>query len=131
MMSSEKRPLTLVTPSGKSNATLEISLEAPWLLKLVCDDEVFEAQEFDVFESLIAIRRQLEPMNWVLCCAGARADVWPSGMSRDMGGGRRAYVHVAGRRPSFEDLVDIFDPADCGDVVSVDAQKLSIKELRG
>jgi hypothetical protein len=127
----EERDVTIKTAEGIRHARLHIAVEAPWSLKLVCDGSVFQAQEFDIFECLIAIRRQLEPMNWVLCCAGARADVWPSGMSRDMSGGRRAYVHVAGRRPSFEDLVDIFDPADCGDVVSVDAQKLSIKELRG
>lgn len=63
----------------------------------------------DCFEALLDLRRQAERRQWSICCKGARRNVWPSGMSRDMGGGVRAYT-VEMRRPArMDSLVDIFD----------------------
>ncbi len=44
---------------------------------------------------------------------------------------RRAYRFVRGRQPSREDLVDIFDPTCCGEVVAVDDQVALVREIRG
>jgi hypothetical protein len=83
---------------------------------------VYQAQESDLFECLRTIRRQLEPTGARLCCNGARVDVWASGMARDMGGGRKAYILQMGRRePS--DLVSIFDPAPVETLGTVDEQE--------
>ena len=84
----------------------------------------------DLFDSLTGLRDALEAEGLLICIEGARADVYPSGMSRQMGGGRRAYRHVSGRRPERADLVDIFDATCCGDVVSVDEQLASVRRLR-
>lgn len=51
---------------------------------------------------------------------GAQADVWPSGMARDQGGGLRA-VRVGEDRVG--DLVDVFAPADPDTVTTVAAQR--------
>jgi len=59
-----------------------------------------------------SIRRELEAEGIVVCCQGARKDVWPSGMARDMAAGLQAYVLTIGRTPLRHELVAIFDPAD-------------------
>jgi hypothetical protein len=54
---------------------------------------------------------------------GARRDVWPSGMSRDMGGGLKAYVMRYGEQAHRKDLVHIFDEAPEALVGSVREQR--------
>ena len=65
----------------------------------------------DLFDAFNELRRELERLQARLLCAGARRDVFPSGMSRDMSGGRKAYITRIGRPSLREDLVDIFDEA--------------------
>jgi len=50
-----------------------------------------EARADDAFEALCVIRDGLEPGGWRVGVLGAQADVWPSGMSRDQGGGLTSY----------------------------------------
>jgi hypothetical protein len=73
------------------------------------------------FKALIELRRELSKVGLVPLCAGARRDVFPSGMSRSMGGGRKAYVTKPGLRPNSKDLVDIFDE-DHDNIAGVDEQ---------
>jgi hypothetical protein len=73
----------------------------------------------DLFESLIKLRLALEPDGFKVLCAGARKDVHPSGMSRQMSGGRKAYIHRFGSHSSPADLVDIFDDVDVEHVGTV------------
>ena len=86
----------------------------------------------DLFDALCDLRRQLESTGIRICVSGARTDAYPSGMSRDMGGGRMVYLlHRPGRlrrllrlpawRPGK--LVDLFSSAPCGLVGSVDEQR--------
>jgi hypothetical protein len=91
----------------------------------------------DLFEALCALRRQLEPLGIRICVSGARIDVYPSGMSRDMGGGQMAYLlgkpGRLGRLLRFHVLrrgllVDIFSPAPCDLVVSVAEQERYFQE---
>ena len=63
----------------------------------------------DIFNALIELRVAYEKCGVQLLCAGARPDVWPSGMSRSMGGGRKAYVCRMGE--SATRLLDIFEYA--------------------
>jgi hypothetical protein len=66
----------------------------------------------DVFEALVLIRRQLEPLGWFVAVQGSRLDAYPSGMGRDMGRGTRIYVMRPGQQARIEDLVDTMAPAD-------------------
>ena len=94
----------------------------PW--KLVFSAPGLQRQEFtarDLFDALVALRRELEKLGIKLLCAGARTDVFPSGMSRSMGGGRKAYVMRMGTPAS--ELVDIFDYAGPELVGGVDQQR--------
>lgn len=80
-------------------------------------------RDTDVFACLVQLREMLEPAGVRLLCAGARRDVYPSGMSREMSGGVRAYRHVVGRHARHGDLVGIFDPAEPDDAATVAEQR--------
>src|SRR5882724_545410 len=77
----------------------------------------------DLFDSLIALRLFLEGISAKPLCAGARRDVFPSGMSRDMGGGRKAYITRLGTPVVGADLLDIFDYANAESVGTVAEQQ--------
>ncbi|MBD7923494.1 hypothetical protein [Xanthomonas bonasiae] len=62
----------------------------------------------DFFEALLSLRRQLEPKGLLLFVYGASRNVWPSGMSRSMGLGVKAYRMTKGKQALTRDLVDIF-----------------------
>ena len=85
--------------------------------KLIFSGPYLDRREFladDLFDALVALRGELEDMGAQLLCAGARPDVFPSGMSREMGLGIKAYVNRIGFPSRRADLVDIFDCAAAG-----------------
>lgn len=69
-----------------------------------------QAEGRDLFDGLQQIRRELEPRGWYPLCNGARIDCYPSGMARDMGGGRAVYELTMGK-PGRPPLVGLFEPA--------------------
>jgi hypothetical protein len=96
---------------GLSSLAVEVPEFPPW--RLMVSGLGFSEREFhgrDLFESLNELRIELEKSGCQLLCAGARVDVFPSGMSRSMGGARKAYVLPFGT-PATE-LLDIFDNAE-------------------
>ncbi|HSS97469.1 MAG TPA: hypothetical protein VLK33_10585 [Terriglobales bacterium] len=95
--------------------------------KLIFSGAGLQEKEFldcDLFESFISLRKELEGVGIQLLCAGARSDVFPSGMSRDMGGGRKAYITKLGCSPTRADLVDIFAYSDHPSVGTVSEQQI-------
>ena len=76
----------------------------------------------DQFECLLRIRAEFEPLGFHFLVNGARRNVWPSGMAREMGGGKQAYVLVLGQ-PGRPELVDIFEPADESQIALVQEQR--------
>lgn len=66
----------------------------------------------DVYEAFQNARVDLEKLGFRFLCYGASLQVWPSGMARDQGQGRKAYVLRLDRPMSFDDLVDIFDTGE-------------------
>lgn len=85
-----------------------------------------EVEARDAFEALCLVREQLEPHGWRIGVAGARADVWPSGMARDQGGGLRAYRLTS---QGVEGLVDTFEPVDPATVTTVVEQRAETERL--
>jgi hypothetical protein len=89
---------------------LSYSAQPPWQMSLAAADVVnLQCEERDLFECMVVLRRHLQKQRWSLLCSGARKDVYPSGMSREMSGGQMAYRHKPGVGPAREDLVDIVD----------------------
>jgi hypothetical protein len=77
----------------------------------------------DYFEALIKMRLHFENKDLFLLCNGSRRDVYPSGMSRDMSQGLKAYIHKIGFPCLRDDLVDIFEAADLNQIGFVYEQK--------
>ncbi|GAA2741375.1 hypothetical protein [Kitasatospora cinereorecta] len=77
-----------------------------------------EARSADAFGALLEVRRQLEAHGVLLALAGARRDVWPSGMVRDSGG-EEAYLLVPATSGEAPPLLSIFADAPPELVASV------------
>lgn len=77
--------------------------------RLPMSGDLLTGHAADCFAALQIIRRKAEGRDWKICCKGARRNVWPSAMSREMGGGLKAYVLEMGRQGRADSLVDIFD----------------------
>ncbi len=80
-------------------------------IELVLRGDLFTATGPDMFEALLRLRRQLEPYGYAVAVQGARRDVWPSGMARDMGGGMKAHVMRPGQDATLSGLVQTLDDA--------------------
>ncbi len=83
----------------------------------------FEGTGESLFDALTALRRELEPQGFRLRCAGCAVDVYPSGMSRSMGDGRKAYRLTPGKPGLTKDLVDIFDVSEKDALATVAEQE--------
>ena len=93
-----------------------------WIVTLTMDAgaQAFEASADDAFEALCRVREQAEPDGWRVGVAGARHDVWPSGMARDQGGGLVAYRFCPA---GVEGTVDTFAPVDPATATIVAVQR--------
>jgi hypothetical protein len=110
-------------------ATISWQTTEDWRYEVAVESAAFdrvEARADDAFEALCRVREELEPHGWRLGVAGAQADVWPSGMARDQGGGRVAYRMTAER---VEGLVGTFDPVDPATVATVADQRAETSRL--
>ncbi|AFY94380.1 hypothetical protein [Chamaesiphon minutus] len=77
----------------------------------------------DVFECLTQLRLELAKHGCKPLCAGARLDVYLSGMHRDMGSGLSAQIMSLGSEVDWKDLqVGIFDYAEPDSIASVEEQ---------
>jgi hypothetical protein len=109
--------------------SLDVQSEHPAVILAQLGDE--KSQQYsgaDLFECLLSLRGDLENRGLLLCCQGARRNVSPSGMTRQMSNGRLAYAIPVDRSVSDDDLVDIFAPAACGEVASIVEQREEIKK---
>lgn len=92
---------------------IRVSEDAPWKLEFQGLDGTMRCIEAgDLFEALRKMRGEFENAGCLLLCAGSRPDINPSGMSRSMGGGRRAYILHRGQQATMSETVDIFDYAE-------------------
>jgi hypothetical protein len=111
----------LVGGADGERATFEVSdVEGRCLLVCRYRDKTITSEESDFFESLVSIRRQLQPYGLIPYCYGASLNVFPSGMGRDVGRGLKAYKMTVGKHANLVDLVGIFDEGP--DVVPADVE---------
>lgn len=82
-----------------------------------------EIETESVGESLKLIRRYLQDRRMFLLCAGSIPNVAASGMSKQMGGGRKVYCLKMGEPGRMINLVDVFTPCSKEDVATIEAQK--------
>jgi len=80
-----------------------------WRVTLEIESEIWECAGKDLFSAIRELRNILDQRGWRLLCAAARFDVYPSGMSREMGGARKAYSTSLGQPARLSNLIDILD----------------------
>ncbi|MGF1426623.1 hypothetical protein [Kitasatospora sp. LaBMicrA B282] len=101
-------------PYADDRALYTVRAQGPW--------GAVEGTGGDAFGALLAVRRQVEPLGWLLALAGARRDVWPSGMLRQSGG-EEGYLLLPHDAAGDSPLVPILDDAPLDLVVTVAEQE--------
>jgi hypothetical protein len=81
------------------------------------------AEAEDLFECLVKLRTELEKEGAKILCNGARVDAFPSGMAREMSGGKKVYLLKKGEPANPKDLVNTFDEAPIEQIASVADQR--------
>lgn len=113
----------------EKECTLEITISEPVSLRLdglSAGCESYSCEASDLFECLAELRRTyLQPIGAKILCNGARKDVYPSRMSRQMSAGRKAYQVRLGHPARANDIVDIFDAAPALNVVNDVAEQVN------
>jgi hypothetical protein len=110
----EEYEIVLRGPSGElmdATVTLvdEESETETARLELRFGETHLSAVATDFFDAFAQVRRELWERKILPLCYGASRNVFPSPMSRDMGGGGMAYRLALGRHAMRDDLVFIFD----------------------
>lgn len=77
---------------------------------LFSNNDSFEVTDNDYFSCFCQIRDHFPDITFL--CKGAKENVYPSRMARDMGGGLVAYQLTIGKPAAQKDLVPIFDFED-------------------
>ncbi|MFL1467489.1 hypothetical protein [Marinobacter sp. HN1S83] len=105
-------------------ANISYTDSPPWSVVLY-DEEgvVVRSDGDDLFDALINLRNKLEKKGALIMCHGARRDVYPSAMSRNMGGGVMAYQLTVGEPARRTDMVNIFDRCDDSRIASPEEQE--------
>lgn len=83
----------------------------------------FTIESNDYFSCLQELRIALEKADFLILCNGARKDVYPSAMTRQMSRGVYAYKLVFERPLSEKDIVDIFDKTNKESIATVKEQR--------
>lgn len=105
----EKKIINILISGKKSEVILILSHNKQKCLinAVFPNGENFNAESSDYFSALVYIRNKYP--NYIFLCKGAKKNVYPSGMSRDMSEGVIAYELTLGKRAELKDTVNIFD----------------------
>jgi hypothetical protein len=133
----EDRDVLIVRGDERRHVRLRAWLDGhdgPWpvyRLELFLGGDRFTATGPDLFEALVRLRRQLEPDGWRIAVQGARLDTYPSGMARDMGGGKSVYVMRPGQHQvAAADLVKTLSDAPVEQLATVPEQEAYVNNWR-
>lgn len=103
----------------------EAAPECPELVRLSLQfrGKEISSNDNDFFGAMCSIRKVLEEEGALLRCYGASKNVYPSGMSRSMGSGDKAYKMTMGAPSKLTDLVSIFDTGPDVDPATIAEQE--------
>ena len=133
-MEPERRPVAMISTGGDVIAG-EFLLweESPQdadrvRLAVQFGREEIAREADDFFSALRSLRAELEAKGLMPRCYGSSKHVYPSGMSRGMGVGDKAYKLQPGQRGRALDIVDIFADGPDVDPVPVAVQETYYRE---
>ena len=110
MIDIEKIKINIIIDGKTEGAELHLltSPKRDCCLRLLHNEkQLAESNDSDYFSCFINIRNQLK--NIIFLCKGAKRNVFPSAMQRDMGLGKVAYETTLGKQGLPEKIVHIFD----------------------
>ncbi|WP_349735281.1 hypothetical protein [Pseudomonas jessenii] len=122
-MNEVKELVVLFKDGSQRKCLVKVAMSEPWVVSFSQSDLGETRYESDdLFKSLLLLRAALEEKGHKLLCNGSRKNVVVSGMSRQMSGGRKAYLVKIGKQARRDNLVDIFDCVDSSFVGTVEQQ---------
>jgi hypothetical protein len=136
-MEPDRRPVALISSDGGFvQGEFLLWEESPEdgnrvRLAVTFGDEEIARDADDFFAALCSVRAVLGVADLMPRCYGSSRNVYPSGMTRGMGTGDKAYRLYLGRRGRTEDIVDIFEDGSDVDPVSVQVQETYYREWLG
>jgi hypothetical protein len=119
----ESREVPAVRGGERANALVRFHAADVCTVEVAFRDVSLRGVGHDLFSALVAVRRDLDTLGWLLACNGSRRDVYPSQMGRQASRGRLAYLLTLPRTTRRPEVLDIFDVADERTVSSVDDQR--------
>ncbi|NHK27686.1 hypothetical protein FF098_007215 [Parvularcula flava] len=105
-----------------TSLSLEQSILKVKLIFRPSDQDEYFAVAGDYFAAFQSIRIDTAPLGIKFLCQGARKNVYPTGMARDMGLGLSAYQLELGKKADKSKLVRIFDAAPSSEIDTVENQ---------
>jgi hypothetical protein len=109
--------------SEEVDATLRYTVGDEAVVAIAVRDQEVSCAGADLFDALVAVRRELESRGILVGINGARRDVYPSQMLRQASQGRFAYVLSFPRQSAPTGSVDILAPAAFEDIGTVEEQR--------
>lgn len=108
----EKRIINILISGKKSEVMLILSYDKKKCLinAVLPNGKHLNIEGSDYFSALVNMRNKYP--NYIFLCKGAKKNVYPSGMSRDMSEGVIAYELTLGKKAELKDTVNIFDYDD-------------------
>ncbi|MBD2800053.1 hypothetical protein ID854_06170 [Xenorhabdus sp. M] len=123
-MEDQKDQIKVIINGKEKEAELNLSYSKERVCSLsisVDDDYQATFHDYDFFSCFAAMREELKDV--IFLCKGAKINVYPSAMARDMGLGMLAYEVTLGEQAKTEDLVRIFDYEEHDVAVSPEEQR--------
>ncbi len=119
-----KKNITIKYKGKIDHAEIYYTEESPWIVNLIVNENINISVESDnLFDALQEVRNKAADQEILILCNGARKDVYPSSMSKSMGGGILAYELTLGKQAQRANLVNIFDDSRNNPIVTPDEQK--------
>ncbi|MGJ0626391.1 hypothetical protein [Xenorhabdus bovienii] len=109
-MKERKTEIKVIMNGKEENAKLSlISTEKRECFLRISIADIYQGEfsGLDFFACFAKLREELKDI--IFLCKGAKINVYPSSMSRDMALGMAAYEHTLGKEATREDLVGTFD----------------------
>ncbi|MDC9817941.1 hypothetical protein R0L47_07320 [Pectobacterium polonicum] len=123
----DKTVKVLIIRNGmRDNAEFSLSQHPACSIRFSIDGNfIYTAESDDFFSCFCALRRKFR--NVTFLCKGAKRNVYPSRMARQMAYGIKGYEFEIGRPAVRGDLVSIFDYEEA-DLVSPEEQERHFQE---
>lgn len=120
-MTFQQQQISIVRSGKIERADIYYKTAQRCTLKIVfLDQQTYEVTDNDLFTCFCTLRNHFSAITFL--CKGAKQNVYPSNMARDMAKGLVAYEYHKGKHASLDDLVSIFD-FDDKDIVSPEQQR--------